>query len=40
MTELHGGSFLLESVLHEGTRVTLRLPAWRLVSRAAHSVAA
>jgi signal transduction histidine kinase len=32
MVELHGGRLTLESVLGEGTTVTVILPAWRLVS--------
>jgi signal transduction histidine kinase len=29
--ELHGGHLALDSVLGEGTIVTVTLPAWRLV---------
>ena len=32
MVELHGGRLTLESVLGQGTTVTVILPAWRLVS--------
>ena len=31
LTELHGGKFMIASVLGEGTTVTVCLPAWRLV---------
>lgn len=34
MVELHGGSLELDSVVGQGTTVTIVLPAWRLVSRA------
>jgi signal transduction histidine kinase len=35
LAELHGGSLAIESVLDEGTVVTVRLPAWRVPGRAA-----
>jgi len=31
LTELHGGSLVLESEPGRGTRVTVRLPAWRVI---------
>jgi signal transduction histidine kinase len=34
MVELHGGTLELDSVVGQGTTVTITLPAWRLVSRA------
>src|SRR6202008_3970021 len=35
LAELHGGTLGVESVLNEGTVVTVRLPAWRVSAAAA-----
>ncbi len=35
LAELHGGTLAVQSVLNEGTVVTVRLPAWRVLAAAA-----
>ncbi|HWA90904.1 MAG TPA: HAMP domain-containing sensor histidine kinase [Rhizomicrobium sp.] len=33
LAELHGGSLAIDSVVHHGTTVTVRLPAWRVLGQ-------